>query len=482
MHRFKSTNIILTLSCLAPFAGMAASNKVRPVKPNIILVMSDDQGWGDVGYNGHPVVKTPCLDEMAKTGLRFDRFYAAAPVCSPTRGSVLTGRHPNRYGVFTFGRPIRPQEKTVAEALKKAGYATGHFGKWHLGNVFAGSQVNPGAKGFEEWFSAPNFFDNDPILSREGIAVQTTGESSMVTADAAIDFIRKHSKTAQPFFSVVWFGSPHKPLLASAPNKAIYAGLEEDKQNYYGEITGLDQAVGKLRKELRTLGIEKNTIVWFCSDNGGVSGISATGGRGGKGQIYEGGLRVPAILEWPDRIPKNRVTNIPAFTTDIFPTLLEIAKIKIPVQTALDGTSLVGLIDNKITSRDKPMGFWQFPSGGKMESSKGILTDLLNRQKNGEKTVDDSKLDADAGKFTAKYEQGKFPGHAAWLDWPYKLHRKQDKAGNIKIELYNLESDPMEAADLAEKDIAKVNALRSQLEIWQTSVLKSLNGGDYPSL
>jgi arylsulfatase A-like enzyme len=461
---------------------MALINKSLPSKPNIVLVMADDQGWGDVGYNGHPAIKTPCLDEMAKTGLRFDRFYAAAPVCSPTRGSILTGRHPNRYGVFTFGRPIRPQEKTVAEALKTAGYVTGHFGKWHLGNVFAGSQVNPGAKGFDEWFSAPNFFDNDPILSREGTAVQTKGESSMVTADAAIDFIRKHSKTAQPFFSVVWFGSPHKPLIASAPDKAVYAGLDEDKQNYYGEITGIDRAVGKLRKELRTLGIEKNTILWFCSDNGGVSGISATGGRGGKGQIYEGGLRVPAILEWPDRIPKNRITNVPAFTTDIFPTLFEIANIKIPEQPVLDGISLMRLIVNKMISREKPMGFWQFPGGGKMESSKGIMTDLLNRQKSGEKNVDASKLDADAGKFTAKYPQGQFPGHAAWLDWPYKLHRKQDKAGNIILELYNIESDPMEANDLAEKDMAKVKSLRPQLEIWQASVLKSLNGGDYPSL
>jgi arylsulfatase A-like enzyme len=128
------------------------------------------------------------------------------------------------------------------------------------------------------------------------------------------------------------------------------------------------------------------------------------------------------------------------------------------------------------------MGFWQFPGGGKMESSKGIMTDLMNRQKNGEKNVDASKLDADAGKFTAKYALGQFPGHAAWLDWPYKLHRKQDKAGNITIELYNLESDPMEAYNLAEKDFVKINALKPQLETWLASVLKSLNGGDYPSL
>jgi len=138
-------------------------------KPNIVLCMADDQGWGDMAYNGHPVLKTPNFDAMAASALRFDRFYAAAPVCSPTRGSVMTGRHPNRFGCFKWGHTLRPQEITIAEALKTAGYVTGHFGKWHLGSVRKSSPVNPGASGFDEWFSAPNFFDNDPILSREGV-------------------------------------------------------------------------------------------------------------------------------------------------------------------------------------------------------------------------------------------------------------------------------------------------------------------------
>ncbi len=160
--------------------------------PNIVLCMADDQGWGDMAYNGHPVLKTPHFDAMAREALRFDRFYAAAPVCSPTRASVMTGRHPNRFGCFKWGHSLRPQEVTIAHTLKKAGYVTGHFGKWHIGSVCKGSPVNPGACGFDEWFSAPNFFDNDPIMSRQGVAVQTQGESSMVTVDAALDFIRKH--------------------------------------------------------------------------------------------------------------------------------------------------------------------------------------------------------------------------------------------------------------------------------------------------
>src|SRR5918993_1050868 len=131
---------------------VVASNAVSAERPNIILLMADDQGYGDVAYNGNPHLKTPVLDEMAAKCLRLDRYYTAAPVCSPTRGSVMTGRHPNRYGCFSWGRSLRPEEMTLAEVLKDAGYATGHFGKWHLGSLAEGSPVSPGNSGFEEWF------------------------------------------------------------------------------------------------------------------------------------------------------------------------------------------------------------------------------------------------------------------------------------------------------------------------------------------
>ena len=211
---------LLALACavlLLPFSAGSAE------PPNIVLVMADDQGWGDMGYNGHPVLQTPHFDKMAREALRFDHFYAAAPVCSPTRASVLTGRHPNRSTVFKWGNSLRPQEVTIAEVLGAAGYATGHFGKWHLGSVRKGSPVNPGAQGFQEWFSAENFYDNDAILSREGTAVQTKGESSFLAVDAAIEFIEKQSKASKPFLAVVWFGSPHGPHRAAAEDKALYA-------------------------------------------------------------------------------------------------------------------------------------------------------------------------------------------------------------------------------------------------------------------
>jgi arylsulfatase A-like enzyme len=449
---------------------------VKP--PNIVLCMADDQGWGDMAYNGHPVLKTPNFDAMAASALRFDRFYAAAPVCSPTRGSVMTGRHPNRFGCFKWGYTLRPQEITIAEALKSAGYVTGHFGKWHLGSVHKGSPVNPGASGFDEWFSSPNFFDNDPILSREGLAVATKGESSMVTVDAAVEFIRKHAGP-QPFLAVVWFGSPHAPHRASEEDCAIYADQQEKLQHFYGEITGMDRAFGKLRSELATLGIHQNTILWYCSDNGGLPGLGVTGGRGNKGQIYEGGLRVPAILEWPARIPEPRVTKVPCNTSDMFPTLLELAGVRLENPPPLDGLSLVPLIDGKMSARPKPMGFWDYPIAGIATPSYKWMSELLEEQKAGKEPADTSRLCLDAGEITKQYPQDSFPGHAAWLDWPWKLHRIQDKKGNVKLELYNLAEDPGEQRDLVAQETARTSSMKSQLEAWLASVVRSLNGEDY---
>ncbi|NLE36977.1 MAG: sulfatase-like hydrolase/transferase, partial [Pirellulaceae bacterium] len=259
---------LLPLLSLAALGAMEPNATSSPERPNIILVMADDQGWGDVGYNGHPVLKTPELDALAASGLRFDHFHAAAPVCSPTRCSVLTGRHPNRFGCFMWGYPLRPQEITLAEALKSAGYATGHFGKWHVGSVRLGSPVNPAASGFDRWVSGTNYFDNDPILSDEGTAVALKGESSMVTVDAAIEFIREEAEAKRPFLAVVWFGSPHVPHRALDEDREAYADQPEHLQHLYGEITGLDRAVGKLRGEVKKLGIRENTIFWYCSDNG----------------------------------------------------------------------------------------------------------------------------------------------------------------------------------------------------------------------
>ena len=171
--------------------------------PNIVLFMGDDHGWDEVGYNGHPFVKTPVLDEMAAGGLRFDRFYAAHPTCSPTRGSFLTGRHPNRYGTFTPNWSLRPEEITFAHLLNEAGYATAHFGKWHVGPVKKESPTSPGAMGFDQWLSHDNFFEMNPVLSRNGEAPppqKIEGEGSEVIVNETIKFIQNVNKSGATVF------------------------------------------------------------------------------------------------------------------------------------------------------------------------------------------------------------------------------------------------------------------------------------------
>lgn len=472
----RSTYSRLGSLLIALVCGLAPAEDTRP---NIVLCMADDQGWGDTAYNGHPLLKTPNLDAMSQSGLRFDHFYAAAPVCSPTRGSVMTGRNPNRFGCFSWGRTLRPQEITIAERLQAAGYATGHFGKWHLGSVLRGSPVNPGSSGFDEWLSAFNFYDNNPVLSHQGKAVEMEGESSIIAAEAAIAFIQEQSKASKPFLAVVWFGSPHSPHQAAPEDLAHYAGKKQAQ--WMGEITGLDRAVGMLRAALKDLKIQENTLFWYTSDNGGLYPESS-GGRGKKGAIYEGGLRVPAIMEWPARIATPRVTNVPAVTSDIYPTLLDLLNIDYSGQPEVDGMSLVEVIDGKSDSRAKPIGFWNSRLSGIGTPSDQWMREELAAQQQGKDYHDASRLVADAAEIKTHYPRDQHFGHSAWLDWPWKLHQisgNKNKSDQIQWELYNLNSDPQEAQNLADAEPERLQAMRNDLNAWFASVIDSLNGDDY---
>ena len=207
-HSIRKRKIVRTI-VLACLLFSACDPAQADERPNIILCMGDDHGWDETAYNGHPHLKTPVLDEMAAKGLRLDHFYSAHPSCSPTRGSVLTGRHPNRYGTLAPNWSIRPEEITIAQILRKAGYACGHFGKWHMGPVKAHSPTNPGAMGFDHWLSHDNFFEMNPYLSRNGGAPeQFQGEGSEIIIDETIRFIDKAKQKGRSFFAVVWFGSP----------------------------------------------------------------------------------------------------------------------------------------------------------------------------------------------------------------------------------------------------------------------------------
>lgn len=457
---------------IAPGASAAS-------RPNFILAMADDQGWGDMAYNGDPLLQTPVFDEMARTGWRFDRFYAAAPVCSPTRGSVLTGRHPNRFGCFQWGYTLRPQEITVAEVLRKAGYRTGHFGKWHLGSLRPDSPVNPGHSGFDEWFSSPNFFDLDPWMSRNGKVEKCAGESSLVTVDAAIEFIRDAAREKQPFLAVVWFGSPHAPHQGAPDDLALYRDAPKNRQHFLAEITGMDRAMGKLRKALRDIGVADNTLVWYTSDNGAIPQGSTGGLRGAKGSVWEGGLRVPALIEWPARLTEHRVIHIPCGSVDIYPTLLELAGAPVPRQTPLDGVSLAPLFEGKVKERAKPLGFWDYTIAGKAVKSSELLEQIAKEQAAGNVRPDAEAGQPMTGLLQETYPEDKFPGHSAWLDGDWKLHRIEDQAGHVTWQLYNLGADAKEAADLIAAEPERAAKMKTALQGWLVSVVHSLNGADY---
>ena len=431
-------NLALAIILLVPLSVSAAP------RPNIVLVMADDMGWGQTGYYNHPVLKTPHLDAMALAGLRFDRFYAGAPVCSPTRASVLTGRSNMRTGVESHGYALRRQEKTIVSALRKAGYATGHFGKWHLNGMrgpgvpmFSTDTHHPGVFGFDRWLSVSNFFDRNPIMSRQGKFIEFEGDSSEIIVSQALKFIGAQAAEKKPSFTVIWYGTPHSPWMAAAADKNTFTDLNANSQNHYGELVAMDRSIGALRKGLRKLNIADNTLFWFCSDNGGLPKITpeTVGGlRGFKGSLYEGGLRVPAIIEWPQGITTPRVTKFPSATMDIFPTIAEI--LELPESVLLqpqDGISLKQLFTRELGKRQKPIPFSCF-------------------------------------------------GNTALLDNHYKLLHvgKQRDRGPKNFELYNLADDPRETTNLMQKQPDVARRMQVAMKAWQQSMEESFAGLDYP--
>jgi arylsulfatase A-like enzyme len=460
-------------------AWFALVSPARAERPNFILAMADDQGWGDMAYQGDPALQTPTFDEMARNGLRWDRFHAAAPVCSPTRGSVLTGRHPNRFGCFQWGYTLRPEEITLAEVLRREGYRTGHFGKWHLGSLRPDSPVNPGQSGFDTWFSSPNFFDLDPWMCRNGQAIQMRGEGSEITVNAALDFIRDASARHEPFLAVIWFGSPHAPHQGTPADQARYADEPSSRRAFLAEVTAMDRAMGTLRRALRELGLADNTVLWYTSDNGAIPQGSTGGLRGRKGTVWEGGLRVPGLMEWPARIRQPRRITEPCGTVDIFPTLLDLAGVKVPPQRPLDGVSLAPLLAGEPWRRSRPLGFWDKPSAGKPIRSSELLEELAREQAAGAMRPNGQAGQPRTGLLDTTYPEDRFPGHAAWIDGPWKLHRIENPAGRVQWLLYNLDEDENETKDIAASHAERVAAMSRDLETWLKSVVRSLNGNDY---
>jgi len=466
----------------AACGGLASCLSVPPPDragpPNVVLLMADDLGWGDVGFNGNQVVRTPNLDRLSQEGIRFDRFYASSPVCSPTRGSCLTGRHPYRYGIhFAMDGHLPDRELTLAEMLQHQGYRTGHFGKWHLGTLdLSGKEVGrwggwagehaaenfspPWQNGFDTCFSTESKVPTwDPMITpaREHGGVSQAlapgepygtyywtgpgevatenldGDDSRVIMDRAVAFIEEAIEQKRPFFAVIWFHTPHLPIVAGEKYQAMYPDLPGLGPHYFGAITAMDEQIGRLRAGLRAMGVDRKTMLWFASDNGPegpeqneTRNGSAGAFRGRKRSLYEGGVRVPAFVVWPEKIPLPVATSLPASTLDYVPTVAD--ALGVPLAGEIDGVSLMPLIEGgRMSARNKPIGF-------------------------------------------------ETPGQVALSDDRWKIVSKTDEDGApLGFELYDLVADPGETTDRAVAQPEIVAAMAERLAGWRASCAASVS-------
>ncbi len=462
-------------------AGFAScKGEISAPRPNVILIMADDLGWGDTGFNGNAVIQTPNLDMLASKGMVFNRFYSASAVCSPTRASCLIGRNPYRTNVVTANSGyLKKEEVTLAEVLKNHGYQTGHFGKWHLGTLTTkirdanrGRPGNteefsiPSQHGFEVFFSTeskvptfdpmmkPKVFQNEKgeslrygwaavddgdsseaygthywngkeMMVQEGLR----GEDSEIIVDKAMDFMKESSVTGDPFFAVIWLHAPHLPVVADERHRNVYKTHELQEQLYFGTITALDEQIGKLWGTLVDLDEEQNTILWFCSDNGPENGTPGTAGifRERKRSLYEGGVRVPAFCVWENGIQPNQKSSVPMVTSDYFPTILDMLSIDHQLNRPMDGISLEKVISGDQKERAAPIGFL-------------------------------------------------FAKKISWVNDQYKLISTDE---GKTFELYDLIRDPKEANDIAAENEELVEQMRKELFKWKKSVENSRQGGDY---
>ena len=364
----------------------------QEAKPNIVLIVSDDQGYADLGCCGRPELKTPNLDRLASEGVRLTDFYVTWPACTPSRGSILTGRYPQRNGLYdmirnnevnyghrftedeyavspemTLGLDVR--EVTIAQVLRKAGYATGVFGKWDSGRA---RRFMPLQRGFDTFFGFSNtgidYFTHErygvPSMYRGNERVKVEGYATDLFRREAIEFLNKNRR--RPFFLYVPFNAPHgasnlERVGVQAPDEyyRTYGDLPPTrKQRYKAAVTAMDHAIGGILDELERLGVADNTLVVFFSDNGGSGVADNTPLRGRKGRMFEGGLRVPFIARWPGSLPKGKVSDAFLTSLEVFPTFTAAARGRLPEGITYDGFDMLPVLRGEADSQRTGM-FWQ---------------------------------------------------------------------------------------------------------------------------
>jgi N-acetylgalactosamine-6-sulfatase len=450
---------LISLLALGLFGHVAAHGDDAR-RPNVVIILADDLGYGDLGCYGHPKFKTPNLDRMASEGARLTQFNCPAPFCAPTRASLLTGRYPFRCGMVANPAPdggpqadalhLPESEVTLAQLFQQAGYATGMVGKWHLGH--AQPQWLPTHRGFDEYLGIPYSNDMRPVQlverdQRVEYPVIQVNLTQRYTA-RALAFIEKHKQ--QPFFLYLAHVMPHKPLAAS---ESYY---QKSGSGLYGDVLSeLDAGIGQVLSKLKQLQLDEKTFVVFTSDNGAWFGGSCGGLRGMKGSSYEGGYRVPCIARWPGKIPSGHVSAEPAVMMDLFATVLKIANLQPPGDRVMDGRDIFPLF---ISDAKSPHQAIFGAQGGKLATVRDQRWKLhvlaprdgfLALDKPGERWID--PRGPDGVTILAPYEQYQPSEH------PGLRTGDPPRA----MQLFDLQNDPGEQHDVAAKHADIVNRLKA---------------------
>jgi len=365
-----------------------AADNQNVESPNIIILLADDLGYGDLGCYGGKA-NTPHLDQLAQSGIRFTDFYAAASNCSPSRVGLLTGRSPSKVGMYNYmgvrhPMHLRAEEITIAEMVKEQGYQTGHFGKWHISWIPHDSILNhpqPHDQGFDYSLGTANNASpshlNPVNFVRNGTPVgEMKGYSCDIVVKEATDWLQQTQASPAPFLMYLAFHEPHKKVASPPDLIAKYEGYPKQDAEYLANVENMDQAIGRLLQTLADQQLDKNTLILFASDNGSYRNGSNGPLLGGKSFVYEGGIRVPGILSWKGKIQAGQVISEPAGLIDIMPTVCALTGAKHPKEEVLDGTSLLPLIQQQTLERKRPLSWFFYRTSPEMAMRIGDYTIL----------------------------------------------------------------------------------------------------------